>query len=352
MRFRPLSLAGGLALALLGLGGPAAGRAQAQTQPQHSRRIEEPAEARSPAVVTNRGQLSSKRDGLKQLEDQLSWSFNPFSPGENVQPNATPPFRLPSAAALQNRKALVEEIQRRRNWAFTGLEELMLGSSGRASDLPEYRPDGRAQKSTTGFERLYDILNRQADRGLNPGLSRDDDSAGSRAKAGQSDEPDLPVTIKEHEQALKKLLGSTPGHESSLFGASPVRSSFSDFFGLGQQGLTDQQVLEHRAYMEQDRQLLEGQSASAAGSALNLSGASAAPRQPAAPAGLMPLLQPSHAESGAPNWVSSLLNPSAVPDPNAQLLNQWNPLYIPPKPEPPRPAPVSVPMAEVPHRKF
>ena len=350
MSFGRLSLAGGFALVLLGVGSLMVGRAQMQSQPQRPLRIQESSGSKGSEVATNLGQLSSKRDGLKQLEDQLTWSFNPFSTKSAIEDEMATQFRPPAAPVMQNRKALSEEIQRRKNWAFTGMEELMLGTADQAaSNLPEYWADGRTKNKTSGFEHLYDSLNPQADRGPDTGLSRDNGLSGSRARTGQTDEAGLPGSIKENEQELKKMLASNPN--GGLFGWSPIRSSFSDFFGLGQQGLSQQQMLEHRAYMDQYRQLLEGQSAASAGSALTLPGADTSSGQPTASGGL-DSLQPAHTAGATPNSLGSLLNPGTLPDANAQLLNQWNPLYTPPKLEQPHPAPISVPVAEVPRRKF
>jgi hypothetical protein len=51
--------------------------------------------------------------------------------------------------------------------------------------------------------------------------------------------------------------------------------------------------------------------------------------------------------------VGSIYNPSMImPDRNATLLNQWNPLYAPPKVEPPKPPPIIEPPIEAPRRKF
>jgi hypothetical protein len=43
---------------------------------------------------------------------------------------------------------------------------------------------------------------------------------------------------------------------------------------------------------------------------------------------------------------------ATLPDANANLLNQWNPLYTPPKLELPKPAPFFPPPMDFPRRKF
>lgn len=53
-----------------------------------------------------------------------------------------------------------------------------------------------------------------------------------------------------------------------------------------------------------------------------------------------------------PGMVTTIRSPTTLPDPNAGALNQWNALYAPPKIEAPKPAPLAVPQAEAPRRRF
>jgi hypothetical protein len=169
--------------------------------------------------------------------------------------------------------------------------------------------------------------------------------------------------VRESEQRLKRALGDNQNETPSLT-PSPVRSTFSDFFALGgsQKGPTPQDISAHKAYMDQYRQLLKS---SVPGTTVNPVDAAFTPN-PLAPQavtfgaldplnGSLPLNASSYkapTPAATPAAVNALLTPGAPPDLNAKVLNNWNPLYAPPKPEQPKPVSFSVPMMEVPRRRF
>jgi hypothetical protein len=53
-----------------------------------------------------------------------------------------------------------------------------------------------------------------------------------------------------------------------------------------------------------------------------------------------------------PGDVNSILNRKMLPDVNTTVLNQWNPMYAPPKVELPKITPPTPLTMEVPRRKF
>jgi hypothetical protein len=136
------------------------------------------------------------------------------------------------------------------------------------------------------------------------------------------------------------------GGSSTKVTASP--NSFSELFGLNQNRLTPEEILAHKNLMDQYRKVLAGSMPEV--TPLNsaaITGNSLVPTLPSGLPGSTLSTLPT-----TPGMVGFIYNPSIIPDRNATVLNQWNPLYAPSKIEPPKPAPVIEVPIEAPRRKF
>src|SRR5438309_368181 len=74
-------------------------------------------EPRSAEVITNLNQLTAKKDGLKQLEEDLYRPLQTFTPKSSLDGFFDPPERPRSAAVVPSKRAR-ELLERKRNWIF------------------------------------------------------------------------------------------------------------------------------------------------------------------------------------------------------------------------------------------
>jgi hypothetical protein len=183
-----------------------------------------------------------------------------------------------------------------------------------------------------------------------PSDPRDDNAMG--------DDSNLPPTIRDKAQRLKELVTEDKG---SIFSAARARSSFENFFGMTEKNAKFDEAATPKASEESfmDR-FKKGLGSQPAGSnldpALNaLLPADAARRPPFSPT-LQPL--PAFARHNQSETtlgdLGSVPNRTLLPDVNSTLLNQWNPMYTPPKLELPKSTPTpTIPLnMEFPRRKF
>jgi hypothetical protein len=347
MRIGLLSFRGSVPLVVLGLSGLLWGRALAQDRPKPNFGF---SERDSAEVLTNVSQFGTKRDGLKQLEDDLSKSFrNSFAPKNSLQGVLAPQYPSSPMPVVPARRARARS-DNQNGWIFP--QDLVGGMNpGDPFQMPELGPDGKVKKKNA-LDQLDENLKRGGLSGMGPGATWDYERPSARLRAGSSDDANgrddgnLPGAIKDSVQRLKKMLG-TDG-SSSAPSAPTGGSSFADFFGLGGNGLSPEQVQAHKAYMDQYWTLLNG-----------------APK----PGDLPGSLAPADAARGVPglgvpasaHWtgvgsvqaaISAPAVPSVPPDVNTKVLNQWNSMYAPPQPEPPKPAPLNAGFMDFPKRKF
>jgi hypothetical protein len=352
MSFRFVSVWGVGVLLTLGFNG---GICRAQVSASRPRgRVIQFSEPKSKAAVTNQDQTIGKKDGLRQLEDELNRSLRSFSPQGSLDGAAAPqPYRSPVGPVIQTRRTK-DLLERRKNWAFANPDDWLPGTlEGNLDNQSKYGGENEA-KAASSADPLHGNSTRQRASGSSPGSARDDDRAGSGKGPGarEESEPDdskLPSGIRENTQNLRKYINSADG--GSLSGFTPVHSSFADFFGLGDKSLSPAQEEAHKNYMNQYRQVLDGTPATATLNDLTARD----PARSGARYGGLEALPGSLQRPGfgaTPAALDSFLHPTALPDVNRALLNQWNPMYTPPTLPPSRSAPLSVPLAEVPRRKF
>src|SRR6266404_8041173 len=128
---------------------------------EHGRSIEF-SDRKSDEVTTNLNQMGSRKDGLRQLEDDLGKPFQTFNPNSSLDGMFTPPVRQPSAPSIPSKRAK-ELMERQKNWVFMSPEDL----AGTPTEedifkLREYDKDGQEKKKSTPLERFME--KQKADR--------------------------------------------------------------------------------------------------------------------------------------------------------------------------------------------
>lgn len=334
MSFRPLSrgyvlaLVFGAASLLMARG---QGRPPATPQPTNG------------VSATSQPPLPTK-DRLTDLEDQLSKALESISPKGMLDAKPEPQYRPPPLPVIPNRR-LKEEREKRSNWMFQNSDDLL-----RDGSTPDWlNPSDTKDKKKTDLDLFYERLNQQRSllnqKGrLNPddlaplsgpsfGLPFSDDS-----NSAKNDK--LPDKIKGPADRLRDLLGFSP----STVTVPP--NTLSDLFSPPQNNLSREQVEAHKNLMDEYRKILAGTPPALSLAPLNSATPNGNPQVPSLP-NTMPRSSPA-----TPGMVGSIYNPSLMPDRNASVLNQWNPMYAPPKIEPPKPAPVIEQPIEAPRRRF
>lgn len=326
---------------------------------QGPRRSIELSETNSAEILTNLNQLTNTKDGFRQLDDQLR-SLKGLSTRNSIEGGFSLPYVQPTVSALPS-KTIKEFIERKKNWSLTP-EELGTAASSSDSDaLSGFGEDKRDGKSSS-LQQFYDNLNRTAaKRKSGDGFS--DNSSGkhsdSRQGIASEDDSNLPAGIKDSAQKLKELVSDD---NASIFSPTRGRTSFDNFFGLDGNHSTREAVgapgpkTSMESFMDQFKKAMDGPSAtSPLDPALQALMPETGTRQPASypPLGPLPSLPHHEVTRTTPGNVNSVLNRTAVvPDINAAVLNQWNPMYAPPKLELPKYSPPTPLNVDFPRRRF
>ena len=291
---------------------------------QRSRPIEFSA-PRGETVTTNLHELTSPKDGLKQLEEDLYAPLQSFAPRSSLEGVVAPPPRPAPPSAIQS-KRIKELLERRKNWVFMKPEDLLSGPTvEQILKAPEYGPDGQEKKELPPMEAYYERL---APKPLKPKPKPEEDEnlfSAARKPGGANAEPtrnetDLPRGVEESAQKLQSFLGE------SLFSESDASSASSDPFRLGVKPPTTEQVQQHKKLMDQYRALLElGRQAPVAANAGNglpdagnnsLSGAKPATELPA------PTAASRRGLDAQTDVLYPQLGPTPLPDVNGQAVGQ------------------------------
>src|ERR1039457_4562947 len=103
MSFRLLSLQICLGVVLLAAGGLLVCSAEAGEK-ERGRPIEFSV-PKSDEVTTNLHELTSKKDGLKQLEEDLYKPLQMFAPKSSLDGGVAPPVRPPAGSVIQSKRA-------------------------------------------------------------------------------------------------------------------------------------------------------------------------------------------------------------------------------------------------------
>lgn len=221
---------------------------------------------KSDELSTNLHQLTSKKDSLKQLEEDAYKTFQAFTPGGSLDAVAVNPIRPPATPAVPS-KRLKEKLDRQKNLLWMTPDDLMAKTSvEEILKVKEYGPDGREKNDKPSMERFYDHMGDQTKtkpaNSFNSLVSNDDEEAtslfGSKQPHDRALGSDmiLPGDLKDSAQALKKLFDDDS--DEKINGPKPVRPTFNNAFGLSDPTLLSREKeLEHKKVMDEFRTILD-----------------------------------------------------------------------------------------------
>ena len=320
---------------------------------QRSTRSAGSSETNSLEIFKNLNRLDDKDDGSKKLEDELSKSLAPFANAHSFETIAPSTYQVPRMPVMKSHRSK-EDLEEAKGW-FWNAEEVMSDEEGSDSALsdsalfPGLSSGSGASKRAGAWDRL-------SSRG-SPDVSgksfSSDQPSSHRDTSSDDDDAALPAGIREVAKSLKgRLEGESVG---SIFNPSTTRSSVSDFFGQPlDSGPSPAQIEAQKSYMREYQSIIGGGQVLSSPADMGFLKSVASPTLPGTAGGLDRLPGSSRRDllSSSPGNAPSVLLPATLPDVNANVLNQWNPLYTPVAPEAPKPAPFFPPPLEIPRRKF
>ncbi len=319
----------------------------------HGRSIEFSA-PKGKEVRTNYNQFPAQQKALKKLEDELNGSVGTFSSKGSLDPAMPAPMFRPAPMPVYQDRRTQELMERRKNWAFAQPEDWALGTAGdNFFNSPIHDAMAEPGKSGSSTDLVLENLLLQQG-GQKPTADRQEDPAAFRKSAREQDaldNPNLPNGIRENAQSLRKYLDQAGG--DSLSGLAPIRGGFSDLAVPDDKRLSPTDPQARKSPVDQYRQMIEGNVQTPLSPLKDLRQLEPT-RKLISANGLEGLASSTRQESlgGTPAALDAVVHPAALPDLNQKVLRQWDPLYTPPPPEPAKSGPISVPMAEVPKRKF
>jgi hypothetical protein len=331
MSFRLSSFRWIPALAVVALAGGAQG-----AEPRRGRSIEF-SEPRSAEIITNLNQLTTKKDGLKQLEADLYAPLQTFAPKTSMDGVFDPPQRRHTVSAVQSKRAK-ELLDRQKNWPFLDPDDLTAGPTAeQIFNLPEYDADGQEKKKGSVIERYYEKEERKRVAREKAGKSKADELYGeskdsdSKDEIAAKDDPKGSRSLGGRESATGKLFGTEPGSSTASFG----HGTFSDIFGMGEKTPSVEDVAKHKAHMEEFRSLLNSGWQPPASSFNSLGGIADSAKPAFSSSGAFDSLPGSSRREGASSFsgVAPAFNSaparSAFPDLNARSASSLSPTPTP-----------------------
>jgi hypothetical protein len=359
MSFRFSSLQIWLAAATVLLSGVLAGNAQTGRK-ERGRPIEFSL-PKSGEVTTNLHELTSKKDSLRQLEEDLYKPLESFRPESSLDGVVAPPPRTPSAPPIPS-KRVKELLERRKNWVFMSPEDLV--SAPTVEDVlktPQVGPDGQEKKELPSLERYYDRLSTKRVQPDNPLQPKSEDLFGMPSKSKSPDErvphEDLiiPSGVRERAEALNRLVESD--RSEGRFSRVATHGDLSDTFGFGNQPVSKEQTQEHKKLMDDYRSIVDPSwhppAVATAENLMSTLGAEAASSAGKPAVGLPSSLSPAPltALEEQMNVTSPQLGPAGLLNVNAHALGQTRPTPVLPTSDPTR-VPPPAPTFAVPKRAF
>ena len=288
-------------------------------------------------------------DALRRLEEQLNQTLKRFSPKNDLGAGADEirPTRRPAVANPRSDSKQQDAFDRRKNWSFMGLEEMMgLPKTEEMNDEMSTRGiNDRTRRSL--IEQYYESLGRNG-QVQDPNLRKEEQGLPSANSSKDNDS--VPPRLRETQDTLRKLFDKDGN--GRIFEPIPDRDSPADIFGLGKVG-TSTAITEaaHRSYMDQYREVLGVASPGADLKKLmdpTSSGSSTKPLSTSSILGTAPGSDTGFGQLGA---INPVFTPKGPEDMNTRALNQWNPMYTPPKLES-KPVLPQRSTFDVPRRKF
>ena len=351
MSCRLSSLGIGCALAVLAWGGLSLCTAHAGGK-ERGRAIQF-SEPKSDELTTNLHQLSSRKDSLKQLEEDLSKSLQPFSSRGSLDAVAEPPPRQPSGPVVPSKRAK-ELLERRKNYIFMNPEDLVREPTAEEIlKIPEYGPDGQEKSKVSALEHYYQRQDAKRAATRKMGQIKDEalyGTPGSWNSGGNTaarDELNLPASLRASEETLKRYLGSDS--DDSTTAPTHKRNPYSDIFGLGEPGAVQDDSFKATRKSVWDTGGTYNPSRPVFGTEFGVVDTSPHPPQPMTTLSPLPAEKPHEApQLGA---INPVFVPTGPPDVNAQVGAPPSLVPVIPKAEVPK-ATVTTPTFSAPRRPF
>jgi hypothetical protein len=313
-------------------------------------------ETNSAEILTNLNSLTTRQEGVNQLEDQ----FGTLTERRSLEDRLTMPY-VPRASAPVSSKALKGLLDRQKNW---GLSSEELGGTKTATEADTFSAFDDHKQGKSSLQEFYETLNSGNRR---QGASRSPDpknsfeagkSSDSKLDGGFDETANLPPGLRDKADKLKDTVKDDA---TSMLNPAKRQTSFENFFGLDRSNPVAQGVEGRKSSMEtfvdQFKQVLNGPSGGPA--ALDPALNSLLPETAARRASVIPSIGTFHSaqslattEATTPGTVSLVPNATIVPDLNAATLNRWNPLFSPSKLEVPKITPPAPPNVDFPRRHF
>ncbi len=318
----------GLAVVFVAAGVAVCAGQSASRQPARPIEFSSP---RSDEVTTNLHQLTSRKDGLRQLEEDLYAPLQKsLGPRNSLEGVMAPLPKPPAPSAVQNRR-VKELLERRKNWMFMAPEDLLASPTvDKVLKSPEYGGDWQDRKELTPLEAYYQRMmpKRPAKK---PTLETEEILFSTSKKSGTApfgsdrDETELPRGVLESAETLKSLIGKN----DSPFPEADQPASYDDPFRLGIKPPTQEQVAERKKLMDQYRALLQPtRSAPTVNPSPGLPTLAEASSSAATPPTGLPAASGSAPRRGLEaqlDIVDPLLGPTPLPDVNARAVGQTRP---------------------------
>lgn len=268
-------------------------------------------------------------DALRRLEEQLNQSLKRFAPRNESEGVATQIRPNPQPAVIDRRSdtKLKDAFDRKKNWGFMGLEEMM-GLPKSEEAYGETEESGSNPKTKRSLvEQYYESLGKKGP-GQDSALKTDDRPLGT-ANSSKNDES-LPPRLRETQNNLRKIFDNDGN--GRIFESTPEHSSASDIFGLGRGGMSAANAdIARRAYLNQYRDVLGMTVPGAEASKLLDPMSTANSKSPLSASAPLGGTSGRGAGFGQLGTINPILTPKGPENVNTRALNQWNPMYTPPK---------------------
>src|SRR5258708_4930766 len=144
-------------------------------------------ETKNSEMATNLSQFGSKKDRLREFEDDFNRSFKVFATENSMDGAQVPNYRPPTRQRAPNKRAKRLEEQQRDWYLMNPNEVSSTPTEEEMFKLPEYDEHGVEKTEKTPLEKYYDRVDKEAkDRGT--AKSKEDALKDARKLAGSMDD--------------------------------------------------------------------------------------------------------------------------------------------------------------------
>jgi hypothetical protein len=215
------------------------------------------------ATDSNQHQSGDKKDGLKELEDDL---FKPmkrtFSPKGSLEGVLlVPPQTRNSNRTVPQTKKEKELEQERKEWVFISADELTAEPTmEEIFNIREYGPDGLEKKKLSPMERYVERMEARSNGGTNSNKGRDSNRRGAGNQTAARKDLDIPEDSKQPkkgEESLDRIqkLFSASAEKTALPGTEH-HGTLSDIFGLGENKPSAEWTKAQKGRLEEFKQII------------------------------------------------------------------------------------------------